>query len=461
MRPSTLRLPDRQAGLPAGRLGPPRAAPLPPPAVPPARPPPEQELVQLWHGQHLPPDALATRRGELLRVVYRGRLPRGPGPDFRDAVIEGPEGELWHGDVEVHVRASAFRLHGHGRDPAYDGVVLHLVWEDDEDEDTLLPCGRRVAVVALAPWFQSRRQELARLLKRPDAWREPCFSALTRLGPEAVGRILDRLGDLRFRQKTEAFRRVLPAASNLPAGQAGLPPAASAADQVLYAAVLEALGYGGHREAFARLARELPYHRLRAATAGRPGAEAAAHLETMLLAAAGLASFPAPALWRPRCQRPANHPRRRLAGAARLLARAPLGLAAYARACLPAEVSPAAAVRAWTVAGEGSASPALIGRGRAVEILVNAVLPFLAAGGAGADAPLQERALGLFRRLPAAGGYGVTAHLERALAPNGGRRLTTSARRQQGLLYLLHRYCRQGGCAQTGARPGASACPLS
>jgi hypothetical protein len=331
-----------------------------------------------------------------------------------------------------------------------------------------------VAVVALAPWFRHRRQELARLLKRPDAWREPCFSALARLGPEAVGDILDRLGDLRFRQKTEGFRRALSAGSNLPAGQAGLPSAAAAgvADQVLYAAVLEALGYGGHREAFARLAHELPYHRLRAAVAGRPGAEAAVRLETMLLAAAGLASFPAPTLWRPRCQRPANHPRRRLAGAARLLARAPLGLAAYARACLPPEVSPAAAVRAWTVAGEGSASPALVGRGRAIEILVNAVLPFLAAGAvsaASADGALQEQALGLFRRLPAAGGYGVTAHLERALALHGGRRLTGSARRQQGLLWLLHRYCRQGGCAQTGAPrrgpvrapPGAGACPLS
>jgi hypothetical protein len=261
-----------------------------------------------------------------------------------------------------------------------------------------------------------------------------------------VGDILDRLGDLRFRQKTEGFRRALSVA---------------AADQVLYAAVVDALGYGGHREAFARLARELPYHRLRAAVAGQPGAEAVARLETMLLAAAGLASFPTPALWRPRCRRPANHPRRRLAGAARLLARAPSGLAAYARACLTPEVSPAAAVRAWTVAGEGNASPALVGRGRAIEILTNAVLPFVAAGGAGADGALEGQALALFRRLPATGGYGITAHLERALVVHGGRGLAGSARRQQALLWLQHCYCRQGGCAQTGVRPGGGPCPLS
>jgi hypothetical protein len=406
-----------------------------------ARPPSEEELVRLWQGQLLPRDTLATRHGEPLRVVYRGRLSSGPGPDFRDAIIEAPDGQLWRGDLEVHVRGSGFRLHGHDRDPAYDNLVLHLVWEDDEGEDTLLLCGRRVAVVALAPWFQRRRQELARLLEQPDAWREPCFSALARLGPDAVGSALDRLGDIRFRQKTEAFRRALSA------------PAAAdpSANQVLYAALLEALGYGGHREAFARLAQELPYHRLQAAAAERPFRGAAGHLEGMLLATA------APGLWHPRGLRPANHPHRRLAGAARLLVRAQPGLAAYARACLTAELSPTIAIRAWTVREESDVVPALIGRGRAVELLVNAVLPFLAAGGAGADESLQGQASALFCRLPAAGSYGATAHLERALAPQGGRRLTASARRQQGLLYLLHQYCRQGGCA----RMSDSACPLS
>lgn len=417
------------------RAGPPPAAmpDLVPSREEVPRPPPEVELVRLWQGQHLPPDALVTRRGEPLQVVYRGRLSTGPGPDFRDAIIQGPDGSLWHGDVEVHVRASGFRLHGHGRDPAYDSVVLHLVWEDDEGEDTPLSCGRRAAVVALAPWFRRRRQELACLLARPDAWREPCFLAVRRLGPEAVGRTLDRLGDLRFRQKTERFRRAV--------GEA----AVGEGDQILYVAVLEALGYGGDREAFARLARELPYQRLRAVAAEQTGAEAGRRMETMLLAAAGLTGPVAAAAWRPRCRRPANHPRRRLAAAARLLARAPLGLVAYACSSLPADVTLAAAVRAWMVTGEGS-SPALVGRDRAVEILVNAVLPFLAAGGGVADGVLQERAVELFRRLPGTGGYGATAHLERALVSEDDRRLTASARRQQGLLYLLHRHCRQGGC---------------
>lgn len=429
-RPPPAPLPPRVPGRPSSGAGPPDA-PL-------ARPPPEEELVRLWHGQHLPPDALVTRRGERLRTVYRGRRSMGPGPDFRDAIIEGPGGRLWRGDIEVHVRASGFRQHGHDRDPAYDNLALHLVWEDDEGEDTLLCCGRRVAVVALASWFRRRREELARLLERPDAWREPCFGALDRLGAEAVGGTLDRLGDLRFRQKVGALRRVL---------------SAEDADQVLYAAVLEALGYGGQREAFARLAQDLPYRRLPASAPGHSGHETVARLETALLGATGVAASAAPGLWRLRGLRPANHPRRRLAGAARLLARADRGLAAYARGGLADGFSPAAAISAWTVGSGDDGRPALIGRSRAVELLVNGVLPFLAAGGAGADEALQERALDLFQRLPAAGAYGATAHLERALAARSGRHLTGSARRQQGLLYLLRQYCQQGGCV--------GGCPLA
>ena len=91
-------------------------------------------------------------------------------------------------------------------------------------------------------------------------------------------------------------------------------------------------------------------------------------------------------------------------------------------------------------------------RSRAIEILVNAVLPFLAAGGASAGDGLRQRAVELYCALPAPGSYGATGHLERALTLKGGRRLAGSARRQQGLLYLLQCYCQRGGCTGT--------CPL-
>ncbi len=67
----------------------------------------ERHLAHIWEGQRFPPSALSTRDGRRLGVVYRGRAVGGPGPDFRDAIIEAPWGIL-RGDVELHVRASDF-----------------------------------------------------------------------------------------------------------------------------------------------------------------------------------------------------------------------------------------------------------------------------------------------------------------------------------------------------------------
>ena len=95
---------------------------------------------------------------------------------------------------------------------------------------------------------------------------------------------------------------------------------------------------------------------------------------------------------------------------------------------------------------------ALIGRSKAVELALNAVLPLLLAEAVREDRPLLESAvLRAFHVLPAAGGYGRTAHLARALRADGGP-LLRGADRGQGALHLWAHYCTQGGCGR---------CPLS
>src|SRR5215472_12030299 len=98
----------------------------------------ERELVRLWQTQALPPEALVTDTGDEIHVVYRGRRGTGPGPDFRDAVIGTAGAALWKGDVELHVRASDFRRHGHHLDRAYLRLALHVVFEDDGEPAVLL-----------------------------------------------------------------------------------------------------------------------------------------------------------------------------------------------------------------------------------------------------------------------------------------------------------------------------------
>jgi hypothetical protein len=91
------------------------------------------------------------------------------------------------------------------------------------------------------------------------------------------------------------------------------------------------------------------------------------------------------------------------------------------------------------------AAPGLSGRGRALELLTNAVLPFLAASGGEEE---RAAALALYRRLPRPAKYGSVQHLDEALAAA----LPVDARRQQGMLFLLRGYCTRGRCGS---------CPLS
>jgi hypothetical protein len=434
----------------------------------------EADLVRLWEGQRFPAGALVSREGLALRVAYRGRLAGGPGPDFRDAVIAAG-GQQWRGDVELHVAASAFRQHGHHRDPAYDNLVLHVVFWDDGRGETRLACGRSVPTLALAPWVARRADELHRWLARPARWQEPCRTALARLGPAAVAAVLEEAGDARFREKADAFAAAMAAAEE---------------EEVLYRGLLEGLGYSRNRDPFRRLAEAVPWQTLRRLLAaerlqGRTAAAEAALLGTAgFLTGEGTSDPYLGALqerWRAQpvghdspflpwelTGRPENHPARRLAGAARLVVRyVDGGLLAGLLAAVRA--GPSALAGALQVPGDGywrdhydlTSGPArlpagLIGPGRAGDLAVNIVLPFaLAWAETRGDTALAEASVATYRRHPRTSSYGLLRSLSAAL----GTRLTAGARRQQGMLHLFRRYCRQGGCA--GGAVGRERCPLA
>lgn len=427
----------------------------------------ESQLASIWRGQRFPPGALVTRDGVPVRVIFRGRPGRGPGPDFRSAVIAGPSGIPLRGDVELHVRSSSFRAHGHHLDPAYAGVVLHVVFDDDAAEDAPLPGGGSAPVVALSAWVSERAGELARWLEQPVLWREPCHEAITRRGIDGVAAELEREGDRRLHMKVERMR-----------GWAD----ASGAEQALYEALFEALGYGGNSPPMGALARIAPWRNVAAHAGAR--SDRRRQLEALLLGSAGLlpsrrrhrgpvdryveelegrfaeAQLPSldPGIWKLWGVRPENAPARRIAGAAALLARAgsPDALSGAGSMAETAAAVSALAVEAsgyWRTHHDVCAAPcrlpaALIGRSRALEIIVNVLVPFACAAG---DASAGERALALYARLPRPARYGATGFIEEYIA-SAGIRVPVNARRAQGLLALNRDWCTQGGCGR---------CPLS
>lgn len=408
-------------------------------AEPDAEPLSEAELALIWAGQRFPPQALRTPLGLPVGVRNPGRRNGGPGPDFLDAVLE-LEGRERRGDVELHLRASSFRAHGHHLDPAYDGLALHVVYRADDGAETRLSNGKSAPVAAFAPWVEQRAADLRRWLEQPPLWREPCRDAEARLGAEGIGRALTEAGRARFAVRASALAEQVRLLGE---------------EEALWQALLHSLGVGGDREGFRRLARAFPAALARTLTASRSPAEAAQVLAAALLATAGLApaavalSVPLPAPLRPPIAaggRPANRPQRRLAALAALWARAGGDLPAYARRSVAEAGNAAELVARWSVADENSAAP--LGPQRARELVLNAVLPFCAGSEDSAAAGVER----LLAGLPPSPAYGRTRFLEENLRPAGGRRRVTNALQQQGLLALLSNWCSQGGCGR---------CPLS
>lgn len=90
----------------------------------------EAFLHYVWQFQYFDKRSLLTEGGEPVEVFNPGMLNKDAGPDFLNARVR--IGAIdWIGNVEIHLRASGWRDHGHDSDPAYDNVILHVVWIND------------------------------------------------------------------------------------------------------------------------------------------------------------------------------------------------------------------------------------------------------------------------------------------------------------------------------------------
>ena len=74
-----------------------------------------------------------------MRVLHPGFRSVEGGPDFRGAVLQIGEGQTCSGDVEVDVRSSGWRAHGHDINPAFEKVVLQVVWEGERSAAGQIP----------------------------------------------------------------------------------------------------------------------------------------------------------------------------------------------------------------------------------------------------------------------------------------------------------------------------------
>lgn len=90
----------------------------------------EDLLGFIWRYQYFNKQDLRTDEHLPLSILRPGNRNTNAGPDFSEARLT-IDGVLWVGTVELHVRASDWYLHAHEQNGAYEGVVLHVVWDQD------------------------------------------------------------------------------------------------------------------------------------------------------------------------------------------------------------------------------------------------------------------------------------------------------------------------------------------
>lgn len=74
---------------------------------------------------------LTTTLGEPIQIVSAGMHNTNAGADFQNAKIKIGD-ILWVGSVEIHLKAKDWERHNHHQDPAYNNVILHVVYDDGE-----------------------------------------------------------------------------------------------------------------------------------------------------------------------------------------------------------------------------------------------------------------------------------------------------------------------------------------
>ncbi|HQG46189.1 MAG TPA: DUF2851 family protein [bacterium] len=438
----------------------------------------ESELHRLWQSGILSGADLTTLDQRPIEILDCGRHNLDAGPDFLDALLR-IGGELVRGDVEIHRTAAEWYLHHHDSDARYNRVVLH------------------VAVATYSAVFSARRCDgsaaptllidpalLASFLSHPPATadeRRTCL--LAALDPPLLLARLEAAAEERLRMHAARLMEMRRDDSW---------------EQILYAGLLDALGYGKNQSPFRQLARRLPFDRLSGMIRELEDDEAIRCSEALLFGVAGLL----PAGWHPhayvralqrywrRAQRradlepmaaeswqffrlrPANFPTRRIAACARLAARFRRGdLLSTLKGLVTASPDPVQALPAladlavvevggfWAdhydfmMAAQSAHSRRrvrLIGRGRSREIAVNILLPaLLACAQESEDGRLGAAVRTLFRLFPRTPENEITRRMRHQLFdPQDGRpgMLPGGAAWQQGMIQLDLMCCRRAAC---------------
>ncbi|WP_028283631.1 DUF2851 family protein [Olleya marilimosa] len=171
----------------------------------------EDFLHYLWKLKKFETLNLQTTKGEQVVIQNVGTHNYHTGPDFFNAQLI-IAGQLWAGNVEIHIKSSDWYVHNHEVDPNYDNVILHVVWEHDtpvfRKDNSEIPTIQLKSYVS-----QVALNNYAKLFNSKQTWIN-CENTITNVNPFIVTNWLERLFFERLESKAKAIEAILIASNN-------------------------------------------------------------------------------------------------------------------------------------------------------------------------------------------------------------------------------------------------------
>lgn len=166
------------------------------------------------------------------------------GPDFFNARLAIGHQE-WAGNVEIHIKSSDWYAHHHEQDPAYDNVILHVVWEYD------LPVYRKdkttIPTLVLGDYVSKELlMKHQQLFEQKGKW-IACETELSTVLSIIINGWLDSVYIARLEQKVKRIEAILKQSQNN-------------WESVLFIMLTRNFGTKINAEAFQSLAQHIPFN---------------------------------------------------------------------------------------------------------------------------------------------------------------------------------------------------------
>ena len=441
----------------------------------------EAFVQKLWNEQRFFDTNMAAIDRRPIRVLKPGIWNHNEGPDFMHAEIE-IDGKLQIGDVEIHVRSSEWYAHQHHLNSRYNRVILHAVYFDDDiNLRTRLQNGKRISTLELLKWVAVDIGDLYDNTKDTTTAEGLCRITGKQLNMGVLKGVFESLGRERFLEKAESMRLLRTRLDF---------------EQLLYEGIMEALGYARNNKAMRELAQHVPFADIEQ--------KSELEIQAILFGVAGLLPSqrekPPPIAvtndprivaleeaWRASAYaelparmtearwsltgRPLNHPTRRIAAMSRLIYQCQGSLMMYFLPTCERAVSVDTLRPLQTIVKElrmlltleptgywemhsnfgtgGARKAGLIGNERAVDIIINKILPIAYVWAIEAESQkLQEAVLRLYSLAPKSSGNKITRKIDEQIFTEMQqmRHLKPTAKIEQGVIRLYKNYCADWLC---------------